>query len=498
MMYAVLINIATFASTLFETSSSTAESEMIIFKDSVVVNNQENVQPPKPFLPVPSQCQMDWHKAEYRMFIHFGMKTFYPNNNHMGNGKEDPRKFNPVHFNADQWVETVKAGGFEGVVLTLKHHEGFCIWQTNTTDFSVKSSPWMDGKGDVLKDVIEACRKGGVTVGVYMSLIDKHFDLAESPTHINYGDYYYDQLKEISTRYGSIDEYWFDGFKADKLKMDYSKITNLIREKQPHAVIYDSGTMVKYLPERCLAWKGEHGGGSADQEYRREIEGKLRWYPNEPSLILQGNWFHDGNEIVSLSHIQDYYLTTVGHGVTPLMNISPNQEGLFDKESIERLQEFKAWVDRLHANDLAHKIGVKVTAADNIRGHDAKYGPQSAVDSKYDTYYATDDDVKNAVIEIDLGKVQEIDGFILQEYIPLGQRVDGYSIECLVDGIWKEVFSGKKIGYKRIIIKERASAKDIIIPATDRVRLKITNALACPLINSFKVIGSLKSNKFSN
>ena len=449
-----------------------------------------NIQAPEPFLPVPTLCQMDWHKAEYRMFIHFGMKTFYPSDNHMGDGKEDPQRFNPVHFNANQWVETAQAGGFEGLVLTLKHHEGFCIWQTETTDFSVKSSSWKKGKGDVLKEVIEACRKGGITVGVYMSLIDKHFEHVGSVGHANYGEFYYDQLKEISTQYGPIDEYWFDGFKAAELKMDYKKMTDLIREAQPHAVVYDSGTMVNYLPERCLAWEGAHGGAGADQDYRKDIDGTLRWYPNEPSLILQGNWFHHGKAITSLARIQDYYLTTVGYGVTPLMNVAPNQEGLFDEESVERLREFKSWVDRLHANDLARAVGVEV-AADSTRGKAPEYGPQSIVDGKYDTYYATDDDVTNAVIEINLGTVQEVDGFILQEYIPLGQRVDGYSIECFVDGKWEEVFSGKKIGYKRIILEGRASAKDIRFPATDQVRLKITNALACPLISSFKVIGSM-------
>jgi alpha-L-fucosidase len=271
--------------------------------------------------------------------------------------------------------------------------------------------------------------------------------------------------------------------------MDYKKITDLIREVQPDAVVYDSGTMVKYLPDRCLAWPRSHGSVHADQDYRRMVDGQLRWYPNEPSLILQGNWFHNLKPMVGLDRVKDYYLKTVGHGVTPLMNVSPNRDGLIDEPSVERLKEFKAWVDRLHNRDPARSKGVRATA-DSIRGDETQYGPEKAIDGEYATYYATDDGVTNATLVLDLGQVREIDGFILQEYIPLGQRVDGYSLECRVDGEWREVFSGKKIGYKRIILEGWASAKDKAFPATDRVRLKINQALACPLISTFQVIAA--------
>lgn len=446
------------------------------------------VSDPEPFLPVPNQAQLNWHKAEYIMFVHFGMKTFYPSSDHMGYGKEDPEQFNPINFDAMQWVNAAKAGGFKGIVLTTKHHDGFCNWQTETTDHSVRSSLWKDGKGDIIKELIEACREGGVYFGIYVSILDKHYELVGSDQYDNYGDYYYAQLKELSTQYGHIDEYWFDGYKADELKIDYSKIADLIRKTQPNAVVYESGTMAEFLPGRSLAWPGRHGGLGPDQNYRVLINGIMSWYPSEPSIILQGNWFHNNTPIVSLEKIQDYYLSSVGYGVTPLMNISPNTEGLIDEGTVDRLKGFKAWVDKLHADDLAQLDKVKVTA-DSYRGKAGKFSPKKAIDGNYETYYATDDSIMNAVIEIDLGSNQEIDGFILQEYIPLGQRVDGYSIECHVDGKWVEVFSGKKIGYKRIILEGRASASDIEFPASDKVRLKINQALACPLISTFQVIG---------
>ena len=450
---------------------------------------QEKIHPPEPFLPIPNKAQLNWHKAEYIMFAHFGMKTFYPSNDHMGYGKEDPTKFNPAGFNAKQWVKAAKAGGFKGIVITAKHHDGFCNWQTETTDHSVKSSPWKNGKGDVIKELIEACREGGVYFGVYVSIIDKHFENAGSDKYTEYGEYYLAQLKELSTKYGPIDEYWFDGYQADELKMDYKKIANLIKETQPNAVVYDSGTMVELMPDRCIAWPGAHGGIEADQNYRVEINGKMRWYPSEPSIILQGNWFHNNTPVISLEKIQDYYLSSVGYGVTPLMNISPNINGLIDKETVERITEFKSWVDKLNGNDLTQAERVKITA-NSFRGNNEQFSPKMAIDGDYETYYTTEDGIKNATIEIELTSVQEIEGFILQEYIPLGQRVNRFTIECRIEGKWIEVFSGNKIGYKRIVLEGRASAKDLKFPATDGVRLKIYDALQCPLISTFQIIGS--------
>lgn len=220
---------------------------------SAAILSAETPTAPAPFLPIPSPAQLRWHKAEYIMFAHFGMKTFYPSGDHMGYGKEDPAKFNPAKFDANQWVAAAKAGGFKGIVLTAKHHDGFCNWATDTTNHCVKSSPWKEGKGDIVRELADACRKGGVYFGIYMSIIDKHFEGAGSPTHADYGSYYFDQLKEISTKYGPIDEYWFDGFNAANLKMDYPKIGRMIAETQPNAVVYDSGVLVKTLPDRCIA-----------------------------------------------------------------------------------------------------------------------------------------------------------------------------------------------------------------------------------------------------
>ena len=445
------------------------------------------VAEPAPFPPLPNEAQLRWHKAECLMFAHFGMKTFYPSADHMGYGKEDPKKFNPAKFDANQWVAAAQAGGFKGIVLTTKHHDGFCNWRTDTTDHCVKSAAWRDGQGDVVREVSEACRKGGLYFGLYMSIIDKHFEGAGSPNHAAYGDYYFDQLKELSTRYGPIDEYWFDGFNAANLKMDYPKIGRMIAETQPKAVVYDSNMLVKTIPDRCLAWPGHHGGVGPDQNYRQTIDGTLRWYPNEPSIILQGNWFHNGQPAVSVRAMQDFYLNSVGHGVTPLMNVSPNAVGLIDEDTVAKLKEFKTWVDRLHGTNLARGARATDTAH---RGNDPRFAAAMATDGDPETYFATDDGATTAAIVIDWGKVKPVEGFIIQEPITLGQRVEAYALDCRVDGQWQEVFTGKTIGYKRIILAGRASAADKKFPPCEAVRLRIEKALAAPLISNLQVIGA--------
>ncbi len=444
-------------------------------------------QSPAPYLPIPNAAQMRWHKAEQLMFVHFGMKTFYPSNDHMGHGDEDPQKFFPSKFDADQWVSAARTGGFKGIVITSKHHDGFCNWQTQTTDHGVKASAWKNGKGDIVKEVSDACHKSGMQFGVYVSIIDKHFERFGSPVYKTYGNYYFAQIEELSKHYGKIDQYWFDGFNADSLKMDYPKIGRMIAHEQPEAAVYDSKVLVNTIPDRCLAWPGNHGGIQPDQDYRQLINGTLRWYPNEPSMIWQGNWFHNGKPAVDLRQMQDDYLSSVGYGVTGLMNVAPNSDGLIDQATVQTLKALKKWVDQLHHQNPA--LFKKAKSLTGCRGNSSKYAADKVNDNNYDTYFATNDGVTTATIEIELGKPQKIDGFILQEYIPLGQRVESYGIECRVNGKWTPVFSGQKIGYKRIILAGRVSARDLKFPVADAVRLVILKAGAAPLINNFQVIG---------
>lgn len=481
---------------------------------------------PAPFPPLPNPAQLRWHEADQIMFIHWGMKTFHPSGNHMGSGEEDPKTFNPKNLDVAQWVRVAKESGFKGIVFTTKHHDGFCSWRTATTDHSVKSSPWKNGQGDVVRELADACHKAGIYFGLYVSIKDNHYEAKVSKDYEGYADYYYKQLEELSTNYGRVDEYWFDGYSADKVKVDYAKIAALIKKEQPHAVIYDSHTLAKYLPDRCLNWPGNHGGVSGDQEYVRQIpgapKGTVGWYPNEPSLILQGNWFYVGGKAVGVETMKSYYMQSTARSVTPLMNIAPTPEGVIEEDAIAKLKKYKAWVDGIHASDLARLPGAKTTGS-KARGDDKRFAPASATDGDAKSYYAPEDDARTATIEVTFDQPHKVGGFIMQEPIALGQRVKKYVVECRVDGKWVPVFAGKTIGHKRIVLEGSDQVPDLAFaegdvgtdkdadkalkeatqkargktsfPVAEAVRLRILEAGAAPLISNFQIVGEIPENE---
>lgn len=445
---------------------------------------KEPVQAPKPFLPIPSDIQLEWQKKELLMFVHFGIKTFYPSDNHMGAGTEDPEK-----FDARQWVKAAKAGGFKGIVLTTKHHDGFCNWQTNTTHHCLKSSTWKDGKGDIVKELADACHESGMLFGLYFSIWDRNYEVSGGDKS-KFSDFYISQLNELCTNYGKVDEFWFDGFGADNMKVDFEKVSDLIKKYQPNALVYDSGTLVDYMPENCASWPGRHGGVK-DPNWSVYEKDSTVWYPAEASIIAQGNWFYNNTPIISLEKLKDYYRTSVGLNAVALINVAPNADGLIDDASIVRLAEFKSWVDGLYESNLAKGENVKVSA-DSWRGKSDNFSPENVIDGNYDTYFATDDEVKTATLEIDLGKPMDICGVILQEYIPLGQRVSSYSVECFNGTEWIEISKQSTIGYKRLILSKSPETNGKEIPNSSKIRLNILDSRAIPLINTIKIIGKVK------
>jgi alpha-L-fucosidase len=458
---------------------------LVILILAVQCKIKDAVPPPKPHLPIPSKIQLEWQKHEMLMFVHFGIKTFYPSDNHMGAGTEDPNKFNPEKFDARQWVEAAKAGGFKGIVLTTKHHDGFCNWQSNTTDHCLKSSAWRNGKGDIVKELSEACHESGMLFGLYYSIWDRNYEVRGGDP-AKFSDFYIAQLTELLTNYGKVDELWFDGFGSENMKVDFRKVSEIIRELQPEALIYDSGTLVEFMPEQCASWPGAHGGLKDPNWSVSEEHGNV-WYPAEASLIAQGNWFYNDTPIISLEKLQAYYRSTVGLNAVALINVAPNADGLIDEASVERLAEFKSWTDALYAKNIARKGEVNITA-DSWRGNSDAFNPENTIDGNYDTYYATSDSITTASIEIDLGKPTEIEGIILQEYVPLGQRVSSYKIECFNGEEWIEMSTQSTIGYKKLILSNSKETGGKPFPKSHRVRLSILESKAAPLINTFGVI----------
>lgn len=452
---------------------------------TIQCNQKQPVQPPEPLLPIPSIVQLEWQKHEMLMFVHFGIKTFYPSNNHMGAGNEDPNKFNPEKFDAKQWVKAAQAGGFKGIVLTTKHHDGFCNWQSNTTDHCLKSSTWRDGKGDIIKELADACHESGMLFGLYYSIWDKNYEVSGGDP-AKFSDFYIVQLTELLTNYGKVDELWFDGFGSEKTKVDFQKVSQVIKKHQPEALVYDSGTLVEFMPKHCASWPGAHGGVKDPNWSVSEEHGNV-WYPAEASLIAQGNWFYNNTTIISLDKLKSYYRSTVGLNAVALINLAPNADGLIDEASIERLAEFKAWIDGLYANNIAQKGKVKITA-DSWRGNSDQFSPENAIDGNYDTYFATNDSINTTTIEIDLGKPSEIEGIILQEYIPLGQRISSYRIECFDGEKWITISTQSTIGYKKLILSKSKETDGKAFPKSNKVRLIVLDSKAAPVINTFGVI----------
>ena len=424
---------------------------------------------PEALLPVPSPEQLAWQEMEYGMFCHFGVNTFY--DQEWGHGTEDPNRFNPSEFDARQWVQVAKECGIKYLVVTAKHHDGFCLFPSAHTEHSVKASVWQDGKGDVVRGVADACRELGIMFGFYLSPWDRH-----EPKYKDnkaYDEHFKNQLRELLTNYGSVGEVWFDGAGGKGHVYDWSSYYAVVRELQPHALIAICGPDIR--------WVGNEDGVAPETLWAvQERGGEKVWHPAECDVpIRKGHWFfHTESEdsLRSLDEMIDIYYRSVGHGAVLLLNLTPDRRGLLPEADVARLRELWKVVSETFKTNLAQG---KACTASNVRGNDPAFGAARAVDGDTATYWATDDGVNTATIEVDLGQPTAFDRSMIQEHIALGQRVEEYAIEAWDGAAWHEVVSGTTIGYKRL---DRFDA----VTAT-KVRLVIRKALACPTISAFGV-----------
>jgi len=444
----------------------------------VVVRNATAAQPatpPQPLEPVPSPSQVSWQEDELTLFTHFGVNTFTGRS--IGLGNEDPKIFNPTNVDCSQWVRVAKESGFKGIILTAKHHDGFCLWPTATTTHSVASSDWKGGKGDVVRELSDACKAGGLKFGLYCSPYDrsqKDYD-TNKPA---YAKFYHQQLTELLSNYGPVYEMWLDGNKANVA--DWPNIIQVIRTLQPQAII-KQGPKVQPITED-VHWVGNElscaplTNWSVYPPPQENQKTKSIWFPVECDTSMIGHWFWDNSAPISLATLLDFYYTSVGRNSMLLLNVAPDQRGLFSDESVQRLHEFHDALVKIFGTDFA--AGKKATAT-NVRGNDPAFGPDKALDGDKSTYWATDDGVTNASLEVDLDGVKEFNVVRSEEMITLGQRVEEYKVEALVNGNWQQISSGTTIGYRKLDRFPKVSAS--------KVRLTIVKALACPTIKSFGV-----------
>ena len=432
--------------------------------------------PPRPLSVIPEKKQIEWQQMEYYAFIHFGPNTF--TGVEWGDGEENPDVFRPTGIDCAQWVKVCKDAGMKGLVLTVKHHDGFCLWPSEQSTHTVKESSWMNGKGDVVKLVADECKRQGLKFGVYLSPWDMNHP---SFTTNEYNAVYVETIKELLTSYGEIFEFWYDGGDIGKngkrQVYDWDRFDSTILSLQPNIVINGCrhlrwvGNEEGYAPETCWSTISRDSVSAADRRadgsvlslYGTGLENGDRWAPAECDVSIRPGWFFhekDDNMVKTLPHIVDIYMNSVGRNATLILNLPPNKQGLIPSTEVERLMALRKYLDQCFANNLLQSSTSKVTS---FRGNLKEFSIKNTTDQDFDTYWATDDHISAATATFSWKSPQAINAVMLGEYIALGQRVKSFNIEILENDIWKKVSSGTTVGYKKIVRFDKVSTTSLRI-----------------------------------
>lgn len=462
---------------------------------------KKEASPPAPLLVVPSESQLAWHNMEMNAFVHFTTNTF--TGKEWGYGDESPAVFSPSALDVDQWVSTFKKAGFKGLILTCKHHDGFCLWPSAYTEHSVKSSRWQNGKGDIVREVSQACKKYGLKFGVYLSPWDRNHKDYGTPAYV---DYYRNQLKELFTQYSPVFEMWFDGAnggdgfyggKREKRSIngatyyDWPTTLGLVRKMEPAIIFFsDAGPGVRWVGNESGS-AGETnwctisrdtlfaGKGGIEKLLNEGSENGNQWIPAEVDVSIRPGWFYHAEEdslVKSPEKLFDIYLTSVGRGSTLLLNMPPDRRGRIHENDVKALEGFRTLLDRELGTDLAVRAPVQ---ANTTRGNAEQFSSRNLTDENKETYWATDDNVSIGSVQINMDGKKKVKYILLQEYIPLGQRVKSFTIEAWTVGKWETVASGTTIGYKRILKIEPTE--------TDRIKVNFTASKSSLVISNIEV-----------
>ena len=447
------------------------------------------VLPPDPILPIPEPKQVEWQQMETYAFIHFGLNTF--NDREWGYGDTDPKVFNPTNLDCDQWAQTLVKAGMKGVILTAKHHDGFCLWPFEGTEYSIKNSPWKNGKGNVVKELSEACKKYGLKFAVYLSPWDRHQANYGTPEYL---PYFYAQLHDLLTNYGPVFEVWFDGANGGdgwyggakdirtidrKNYYNYPRIYEMLDSIQPQAIIFsDGGPGCRWVGnEKGFAgatnWsflrEGEvHPGYEKSYELQYGHADGNQWVPAECDVSIRPGWFYHPEEddrVKSPDQLVDLYYRSVGHNATLLLNFPVDRRGLIHPVDSANAVRFHEMIQQQLKTNLVAGMTPKVS---NERGVD--FVASALTDDNFDTYWATEDGVTTADIEFSFDTPTRMNRMMLQEYIPLGQRVKAFVVEYLDKDTWLPVKLNEEtttIGYKRLLRFETVETKGIRIRITD-------------------------------
>lgn len=427
------------------------------------------------------------------MFVHFGVNTF--TDREWGDGREDPRLFAPTRLDARQWARAAAAAGFRTMILTAKHHDGFCLWPTDTTAHSVRASPWRAGSGDVVREFVDACRGQSLGVGLYLSPWDRHEpSYGDSP---RYNDFYDRQLTELLTSYGPLVEVWFDGANGEgpngkRQAYDWARIHRTVRRLQPGALIFsDAGPDIRWIgnergtagdPNWCTVDPSTvpYPGMSGDQVTRALQHGDEHgtvWRPGEADVSIRPGWFHhpsQDDEVRPPDDLVELYFSSVGRNAGLLLNVPPTIDGVLHERDVRSLAGFGARTGAIFARDLAADATVSAT------GGDRAHRPVLVIDPDPDSFWQA----PAPVASLELGWRQPItfDVVSVQEAIAHGQFVQRHHVECFTSHGWTTIVRGSTVGHKRL--------HRIPPVRTDRVRLVVDAALEPPRISRLALFDS--------
>lgn len=414
----------------------------------------------------PSPQQVAWQDLEIGVLIHFGPNTFM--NREWGDGTADPKTFNPTELDAAQWVRAAKSAGANYLVFVAKHHDGFCLWPTAHTDYSIKSSPWREGKGDAVREVVNATRKAGMKFGLYLSPWDRHEPFFKDLK--KYDDFYVSQLTELATRYGPLTEFWLDGAGSEGHVYDFDRYVDQLRIYQPNALIFADAALLKYGDIR---WVGNESGYASEENWNvLDLHGYLRWRPAEADTPLRkDHWFwhpNDEKSLKSVAELLDTYEKTVGRGAQLMIGLAPDNRGLLPDSDVARLSAFGAAVRAIYGPDknLARRSHVAPSLA-------------PIIDGDVDTFWSAPADSHSATIELSFDAPVTFDRALTMEWLAAGQAIEIYSILAFTGGHWTTLYTGTSVGHKKIDKFPRTTAT--------RVRLVIITAAAPPRLREFQL-----------
>ena len=472
--------------------------QVFLFASFFSFSCAKEVPPPAPIGPLPSTEQLNWHEMEYYAFVHFNMNTF--TDMEWGLGGESPSLFNPSELDTRQWARVAKEAGMKGIILTAKHHDGFSLWPSVYTEHSVKNSPWKNGEGDVIKELAAACKEYGLKMGLYLSPWDRNHADYGKPEYITY---YRNQMRELLTNYGEVFEFWVDGANGGdgyygganetrnvdrKTYYDWDSTFALAKELQPDIVVFsDGGPDVRWVGNEngfadATNWaplrRNEFAPGIGPyQQLTSGHEDGTHWVPAECDVSIRPGWYYhesQDDEVKSLSELLDIYYKSVGRNGNLLLNLPVDRRGLVHENDVKALMELRKTLDETFAVNLAK--GAKAVAS-NTRGNN--YLSSNILDEYNDTYWATEDDVIESELMINFSREATFNRLVLQEYIPLGQRIKAFKVEVKDEDGYKEIANETTIGYKRILRLPQVT--------TSQLKITFTDAKGSPTISNVEV-----------